>query len=58
MVCLNQTHTGNTLDLEDTQVLLHLLACRRLQVALLELQDWVWVQLVSQVQQTLTQPQL
>ena len=59
-VCLNQTHTGNTLDLRDTQVLraLHLPVCHKLQVALLELLDWVWVQLVNRVLQTLTQLQL
>lgn len=56
-VCLNQILTGNTLDLQDTQVLREqrLPACHRLQVALPGLPDWVWAQLANQVPQIPTQ---
>lgn len=55
MVCRNPTHTGNTLDLEDMQVLRAQLlpACNRLQVVPPELLVWVWVLLVNQVLQIL-----
>jgi hypothetical protein len=48
---------GNILDLQDMRVprALHLPVCHRLQVALLEPLDLVWVQLVNQVPQILTQ---